>query len=55
MVYIYSVVMLATGYYSLTYGFSLWKDGSERLAGFGAILIALLGTIIPVVMLIKES
>jgi hypothetical protein len=51
MIYILMIFMLLAGYYSLTYGVSLWRDDNKRLGSVGAILIAVLGTIIPIVFL----
>jgi hypothetical protein len=41
--------ILCMGYYSFSYGIHLWKIECNKLAGFGVFLIALLGTIIPIV------
>ena len=52
MVYILIIFMLLAGYYSLTYGVSLWRDDQKILGSIGVILISVLGTIIPIVFLI---
>lgn len=51
MLYIFSIFMLLAGYYSLTYGISLWKDDDNKLGGLGAIIIAIIGTIAPIVVM----
>jgi hypothetical protein len=55
MKYILAVFMLTTGFYSLTYGLSLWKEDNEKLAGFGAMAVAVLGTIVPIVVLVMKA
>lgn len=51
MIYIFTLFMLLTGYYALTYGISLWKEDKNKLSGFGAVAIAVIGTIIPIIVL----
>lgn len=51
MVYIVTIVMLMIGYYTLTFGISLWRDDKNKLGSIGAIIIAVAGTLIPVVEL----
>lgn len=43
--------MLMAGYYSLTYGVSLWRDDHRKLGSIGVILIAIFGTLIPIVFM----
>lgn len=43
--------MLLAGYYSLTYGVSLWRDDKKRLGSIGTILIAIFGTLVPIVFM----
>ena len=43
LIYILSIFMLMAGYYSLTYGVSLWRDDHKRLGSVGVILISVLG------------
>ena len=46
--------MLTCGYYTFTYGRSLWKDENNVIGGMGAIIIAEIGTLVPIVyMFIK--
>lgn len=55
MKYLIILFMLCSGYYCLTYGISLWKAEKNKLGGFGAILAAAIGTIVPIIyMLFKE-
>lgn len=51
MIYIFISFMLLTGYYALTYGISLWKEDENKLGGFGAMAAAVIGTVIPIVVL----
>ncbi len=46
--------MLCAGYYSMTYGISLWKNERNKLGGFGAILAAATGTIVPVLFILLK-
>ncbi len=52
MVYVMMIFMLMAGYYSLTYGVSLWRDDRKILGSIGVIMISVVGTIIPIVFLI---
>lgn len=55
MIYFTVLFMMCAGYYCLTYGISLWKVEKNKLGGFGAILAATLGTIVPILyMLLKK-
>ncbi|MCX7746897.1 MAG: hypothetical protein N2645_08400 [Clostridia bacterium] len=51
MIYLFVLVMLASGYYTLTYGLSLWKEDNEKQAGAGVIAIAWLGSLAPIVVM----
>ncbi len=53
--YVAALFILACGYYTFTYGKSLWKDENNVLGGMGAIIMAGIGTLIPIAyMLIKK-
>lgn len=53
--YVLIPFLLAAGYYTFTYGKSLWVDDSNKLAGFGAVFLAALATAAPIIfMFIKE-
>lgn len=55
MRYFTILFMFCAGYYCLTYGISLWKAEKNKLGGFGVILAAMMGTIVPVIyILIKK-
>jgi len=55
MIYIFSVFMLLTGYYCLTYGISLWKDDRNKFGSVGVVVASILGTVVPlVVMFLKR-
>lgn len=49
--YFASIIVLAGGYYTYTYGKSLWSDDKNKLGGFGAILAAVLSTAGPILFL----
>lgn len=55
MLYIFTLFMLGCGYYTLTYGISLWRDDKNKLGGFGAAAVAILGTVVPIVVLYMKS
>ncbi|HEX2927035.1 MAG TPA: DUF3953 domain-containing protein [Ruminiclostridium sp.] len=54
MIYILMLVMLMCGYYTFTFGVSQWKR-KNRLGGFSTIVIAVLGTVIPMVVLYMKN
>lgn len=43
--------MLGCGYYTLTYGVSLWRDDNNKLGAVGAIMAAVIGTIAPITVM----
>jgi len=51
LIYVLTIFMLMAGYYSTTYGISLWRDDNEKLGSIGAILISVLGTLIPIIVM----
>lgn len=51
MIYLLSFFMLIAGYYTLSYGISLYQDEGNLLGGVATIGIALIGTIIPIIVL----
>jgi hypothetical protein len=51
---LFSIFILCCGYYTLTFGRSLWKKDNNRLGGFGAGLFAVIGTIAPVIVLFMK-
>ncbi|HEX9060287.1 MAG TPA: hypothetical protein VF941_08915 [Clostridia bacterium] len=55
MVYIFMLIMLGCGYYTLTYGISLWRDDNNKLGGFAAGAFAVIGTIVPGIILYMKS
>lgn len=55
MIYVLTLFMLGAGYYTLTFGINLWKNEKNKLGGFGAVALAVIGTIVPlIVMFIKR-
>lgn len=55
MMYLTFFLMLCGGYYCLTYGINLWKVEKNKLGGFGAILAAAAGTIIPIIYMLSSK
>lgn len=55
MVYLLAFFMLASGYYTLSYGISLYQEEDSRLGGVAAISIALIGTITPIIVLFMKQ
>ena len=51
MKYIFSLFMLCCGYYTLTFGLSMWKKDRNRLGGAAAVAFAAIGTLAPIVVL----
>lgn len=54
MIYIFTIFMIFVGYYSFTYGISLWRDDKNRLASFGVIAISIIGTVLPLVVMFMK-
>ncbi|HEY5563510.1 MAG TPA: hypothetical protein VIK72_17455 [Clostridiaceae bacterium] len=42
------ILIISCCYYTLTYGLSLWKNGNNKEGSIFTILIAFLGTVIPI-------
>lgn len=55
MRYFTMLFMICAGYYCLTYGISLWKADKNKLGGFGTILAAMVGTIIPMLYMLFKN
>jgi hypothetical protein len=51
MVYVVTIVMLFIGYYTFTFGISLWRDDRNKLGGIGAWIMAVVGTLVPIAVL----
>jgi len=51
MIYIVAVFLLAAGYYSFTYGISVWKNENNKLGGIFVVLLSLVGTLFPLIVL----
>ena len=55
MIYIFMLFMLGCGYYTFTYGISLWRDDKNKLGSIAVAAFAVVGTIIPgIVLFIKN-
>ena len=46
--YLAAFFILICGYYTLTYGISLWRDDKNKLASIGAFGAAAAGTLLPI-------
>lgn len=55
MFYALIVFIIGAGYYTLTFGINLWKNENNKLGGFGAGLIAIAGTIIPIIVMFLKK
>ncbi len=55
MIYIFMLFMLGSGYYTFTYGISLWRDDKNKLGGFAVAVFAVIGTIIPGIVLFMKN
>lgn len=55
MNYVFGLVMLIFGYHCFTYGISLWKNDKNKLGAVGTIMVATIGTIVPIVALFVKS
>ncbi|AEY66488.1 YczI family protein [Clostridium sp. BNL1100] len=54
MIYILMFLMLLSGYYTFTFGINQIKR-RNRLGGFSTIVVAILGTIVPMVILYMKN
>lgn len=55
MIYLFILFIFGCGYYTLTYGMSLWKEDNNKLGAVAAIAFAVVGTILPSIVLIVKS
>ena len=55
MNYLFVLFMLCCGYYTATYGMSLWKEDKNKLGGAAAVAFAVVGTVLPSVILLARS
>ena len=55
MIYILPILIMASGYYSLSYGISLLRSQNSRLSGFGVILITVIGTVFPIIFVFMKA
>jgi ABC-type maltose transport system permease subunit len=55
MIYILACFMLTSGYYTLTYGISIYKEDSNKLGGYASIAVAVLGTLLPIIILFLKQ
>ena len=51
MIYLFMLFMLCCGYYTVTYGMSLWKDDNNKLGAIAVIAFAVVGTVLPSLVL----
>lgn len=43
-----AMAILICGFYTFTYGRSLWKDDNNKLGALGAVAAAVVGTMVPI-------
>jgi hypothetical protein len=55
MIYLVITLILISGYYTLTYGISVWKNENNALGGMAVITLATLATVISVIFLIVRA
>ncbi|HEX3031834.1 MAG TPA: DUF3953 domain-containing protein [Bacillota bacterium] len=54
MIYLLILIMLGCGYYTFTFGLSQWRK-QNRLGGISTMAAAVVGTVLPAVMLILKA
>lgn len=55
MNYLLSLFIIAVGYYTTTYGVHLWKNENNKLGSVGTIIIAIVGTVVPIIVLFVKG
>lgn len=55
MNYILYVLILASGYYTFTFGADLWSNKKNKLGGAAVIAASAAGSIFPIVVLFMKS
>lgn len=51
MLYLLSLFIIGSNYYTLTYGIYLWKSENNKLGSIGTIIIAVIATVAPILVL----
>jgi hypothetical protein len=51
MIYLLILFLIAVGYYTFTYGVFIMTKEKNTLAAVGTILLAVIGTILPIIVL----
>lgn len=54
MVFIVSMVILISGYYTFTYGITIYLKDKNKLGGFATMALALISTILPIIMIFMK-
>jgi hypothetical protein len=54
MAYIVSVFIIISGYYTLTYGITIYLKDKNKLGGFATMALALISTILPILMIFMK-
>ncbi|MCI1945047.1 hypothetical protein [Clostridium luticellarii] len=54
MKYMLCFLILCSGYYTFSYGISLWVRENNGLAAFGVWLLAVVSTLVPIIMLMSD-
>jgi hypothetical protein len=52
MIYLFILFMACCGYYTFTYGMSLWRDDGNKLGAVSAMFVAVAGTVVPAAVMI---
>lgn len=53
--YVFILFMLVCGYYTMTYGLSLWREDDNKLGALAAIVMAVIGVVLPSIVLILKG
>jgi hypothetical protein len=51
MIYVLAILILASGYYTLTYGLNLLKEDNNILGGCAVIVLTAVSTLLPIIIL----
>lgn len=52
MIYLLIFFFIGIGYYNFTYGVYLLKNENNKLAAAGTFILAIVGTVVPIIVLI---
>ncbi|MCX7920731.1 MAG: YczI family protein [Clostridia bacterium] len=54
MLYLFMLAMIASGYYTFTFGVNQWNK-KNKLGGISTMVVAVLGTIVPSIVLYLKN